>query len=78
LVELAPDVSIERLRILRWSRHGCVAMGRASGTQQGGPFEILNLAVALTRGPLVQRYEFFDIGDAERALARFEELCADS
>ncbi|MGH9557532.1 MAG: zinc-ribbon domain-containing protein [Terriglobales bacterium] len=27
-------------------------------------------------GPLIQRYEFFDVGDSEWALARFEELCA--
>ena len=75
LVELAPDVSIESLRILRWNRHGRVEVNRASGTHQGGAFETLNLFVALTRGPLVGRYEFFDAADTERALARFEELC---
>ncbi len=52
-------------------------MSRAFGTREGGPFEqVPALAVALTRGPLIQRYEFFDAGDSERALARFEELCA--
>jgi ketosteroid isomerase-like protein len=76
-VDLAPDMSFEVLRILRWNRHGGVSMGRAFGTHEGGAFEqVPALAVALTHGPLVQRYEFFDVGDSERALARFEELCA--
>jgi ketosteroid isomerase-like protein len=45
-------------------------------TRDGGPFENAFVAILLTRGDQVQRYEFFDVGDTDRALARFEELCA--
>jgi hypothetical protein len=78
-VELAPDVHIEVLRVLRWSARGCVFLSRAFGTHQGGAFEQEPaIAVAVTRGQLLQRCEFFDAAEAERALARFDELCANS
>jgi hypothetical protein len=77
-VELAPDVNVDVFRILRWNRHGAVVTTRSSGTYEGGPFENPALVLALSRGALIERYELFDIGDAERAaLARFEELCAE-
>jgi len=77
LVDLAPDVDWELSRLLAWNRHGRVAAGRRFGTAlDGGPFEDVFVAVLLTRGDHVERYEFFDVGDADRALARFEELCA--
>ena len=31
----------------------------------------------MTDGDRIQRYELFDIHEPDRALARFEELCAD-
>ncbi len=40
----------------------------------GGPFENVFAAVALTDGDRIQRYEIFDVTDAEQALARFAEL----
>jgi hypothetical protein len=77
LADLAPDMDWELSRLLAWNRHGLVGQGRLFGTaRDGGPFENAFVAVLLTRGDLVQRYEFFDVGDPDRALARFEELCA--
>jgi ketosteroid isomerase-like protein len=77
LADLAPDVGWEQFWILAWNRHGRVFVGRRFGTaRDGGPFEDVVVWVLLTRGDHVQRYEFFDVGDADRALARFAELCA--
>jgi len=77
LADLAPDVDWELIRVLAWNRHGRVGAGRLFGTtRDGGPFENAFVAVLLTRGDQIQRYEFFDVADADRALARFEELCA--
>ena len=77
LVELAPDVAVEVLRILRWNRQGAVMMTRSFGTHEGGPFENPTLVIALTRGPRVRCYELFDVTEVERAFARFEELCGE-
>jgi ketosteroid isomerase-like protein len=77
LADLAPDVDWELSRLLAWNGHGRVGVGRRFGTaRDGGPFEDVFVAVLLTHGDLVQRYEFFDVADADRALARFEELCS--
>ncbi len=76
-VDLAPDADAEWFRILAWNCHGCVSVGRAFGTlRDGGPFENVFVVVALVDGDRIQRFEIFDIADADRALARFEELCA--
>jgi ketosteroid isomerase-like protein len=76
LADLATDVGWELSRILAWNRHGRVCVGRWFGSlRDGGPFEYTFVAVLLTRGDHVQRYEYFDVADADRALARFEELC---
>jgi ketosteroid isomerase-like protein len=76
LVELAPDVSAEQFRILAWSERGRVSVMRQHGTREGGPFESVFVGVFLTRGAQIERYEIFDLEDAERALARFAELSA--
>jgi hypothetical protein len=78
LTNLAPDVHSESIRILAWNRHGRVDLGRIAGTMPhgGGPFENVLLRVIVTDGDRIQHVEFFDVGDADRALARFEELCA--
>jgi hypothetical protein len=47
------------------------------GTRDGGPFENAFLNVILYDRGRIKRNELFDIADADRALARFEELCAD-
>jgi len=74
--ELAPDVTVEPIRILAWREGGRMSALRVHGSREGGPFENVFLGVAFARGDRVERYEFFDVADEARALARFEELCA--
>jgi hypothetical protein len=70
-------VGWELSRILAWNRHGRVGVGRRFGTaRDGGPFEEDVVVVLLTGGDHVQRYECFDVADADRALARFEAFCS--
>jgi ketosteroid isomerase-like protein len=74
--DLAPNTALEEWRILAWDRHGRVAVGRSFGTTRDGVvFENVMVCVALTRGDRIQQLEFFDLGDSDRALARFDELC---
>jgi ketosteroid isomerase-like protein len=73
---VAPDWDAEVVRILRWNGLGRVQLTRMFGTRDGGPFENLYAHVILTGGDRVQRFEYFDAPDLDRALARFEELCA--
>ena len=78
LAELAPEMVWEPFRILAWNRHGRVGVARLIGTtREGGAFENLFIAVLLTHGDRVERYEFFDVGDADQVLGRFAELCSD-
>jgi hypothetical protein len=76
--ELAPDLQPGTRRILTWNCHGRVEMQTVVGTmpEGGGPFEKVFARVMVTAGDCIQHYELFDGGDADRALARFEELCA--
>jgi class 3 adenylate cyclase/ketosteroid isomerase-like protein len=74
--DVAPDWDAEVVRILRWNGLGRVQLTRMFGTRDGGPFENLYAHVILTGGDRVQRFEYFDVPDLDRALARFEELCA--
>jgi hypothetical protein len=76
LSELAPDWGAETLRLFTWNACGRVMLVRFFGTREGGPFENLFLNVALSGGDRIERMEIFDLADADRALARFEELCA--
>jgi class 3 adenylate cyclase/ketosteroid isomerase-like protein len=71
--ELAPDVSLEPLRILAWSERGRVSVLRVRGTREGGSFENVFVGVAVFRDGRIHRYEFFDLADAELALTRFAE-----
>jgi len=75
---LAPDLRSESLRILTWGRHGRVEVVRNFGTvpDGGGPFENVFVRVMVTDGDRIRHYEVFDVGDADQAVARFEELCA--
>jgi hypothetical protein len=76
--DLAPDAGLEELRILTWNRNGRVGVARSFGTTgEGVVFENVMVFVARTRGDRIQQLEIFDVGDADRALARFEELCAE-
>jgi hypothetical protein len=75
---LAPDMRGEPLRILAWNRHGCVDVQRIAGTMPdgGGPFENVFVRAIVTGGDRIRRFEVFDVADADRALARFDELCS--
>jgi len=44
----------------------------------GGAFEKVAVRVVLTDGKLIPHFEVFDAADTDRALARFDELCAAS
>jgi len=78
IVDLAPDWYGEMMQILVWNRHGRVDVNRAFGTMPdgGGPFERLNIGIFVTAGDRIRHIEVFDVADADRALARFEGLCA--
>jgi hypothetical protein len=77
LADLAPDMNGETLRIVTWNHRGCVTVFRQFGTiPEGGPFEHVIAIVYVTDGPHIQRLELFDVGDTDRAVSRFEELCA--
>ncbi len=77
LVDLSPDTVFEVSQVLAWNRHGLVIAMRTFGTVPGGgPFENVFVTVMQIDGERVQRYEVFDCDDAERAVARFEELGA--
>jgi len=77
--DLTREVHSESSWILAWSRSGQVRAGRVRGTlRDGGEFEHLFVSVSCTDGEHIRRHETFEIGDAERALARFAELSAAS
>jgi hypothetical protein len=78
VADLARDWSGEMVRFLSWNRHGRVVVSRGFGTipDGGGPFEAVQVSVLVSDGDRVRHLELFDAADAERALARFEELCA--
>ncbi|HXJ34119.1 MAG TPA: nuclear transport factor 2 family protein [Candidatus Eisenbacteria bacterium] len=76
--ELASDLRTETHRLLAWNRHGCVAVMHQYGTvPDGGPFENVFLRMVVADGDRVRHFETFDVADADQALARFEELCAE-
>ena len=78
MAELAPDVASEPMRTLAWNAHGRVVLVRTYGTNfTGGPFERFDLMVWRSDDEHVLSVDVFDPGDAERALARFAELCAE-
>jgi hypothetical protein len=43
----------------------------------GGAFENVFLRMMVADGDRVRYFETFDVADADQALARFEELCAE-
>lgn len=77
-VELSVGLAFEVSRVLAWNGRGVVVTLRRGGSIPGGlgPFEDFRIWVALNRGDRFARYEFFEEADAERAVARFDELCA--
>src|SRR5262249_60983044 len=76
--DLAGDLRTETHHLLGWNRQGCVAVMYQYGTvPNGGPFENLFLRVIVADRDRVQHFETFDVADADQAIARFEELCAE-
>jgi len=76
--DLAPDMRTEGRHLLGWNPHGGVMVMQQNGTvPDGGPFENLFLRVIVADGDRVQHFETFDVTDADQALARFDELCAE-
>ena len=77
MTDLAQGWGGETFRILAWNRHGRADVNRQFGTlRDGGPLETVFVRVIVTDGDRIQRYEVFDVGDTDQALARFAELCA--
>jgi ketosteroid isomerase-like protein len=74
--DLALDLDVEIVRVLAWNRHGRAHLARMFGTRDGGAFENPIVGVMFVDCDRIQRYELFDVADADRALARFDELCA--
>jgi hypothetical protein len=75
--EMAPDFSVELLRVLAWTRHGALVLTRTYGSlRDGGPFENVFLAINLVAGGRLTLTEPYAIADGDRALARFHEICA--
>jgi ketosteroid isomerase-like protein len=77
--DLAPDAGGEVMRILAWNGHGRVDVVRVFGTiaTSGGAFEKAYVRIFLTDGDRIQHFECYDVGDADRAVARFQALCTD-
>jgi len=76
-VDMSSEVAAEALRVMAWNRHGLVIAVRVFGeVQDGGPFENFLVALCLNAGDHARRFEVFGIDDADRAISRFEELCA--
>ena len=77
--ELGDGVVWEVFRVLVCSEQGFVKGVRRLGTiaDGGGPFENEVYVAALVADGRIQRYEVFGEADAERAVARFAELCAE-
>ena len=69
------DPSVAGTHHPTWNQGGRVDVSRQFGTMLDGPFEHVHVRVIMTDGPHIQRYELFDIGDTDRAVARFAELC---
>jgi ketosteroid isomerase-like protein len=77
-VDLSVGLAFEVAQVLAWSERGMVVVLRRHGSVSdgGGPFENFPIGVSLNRGDRISRYELFEDTDADRALARFAELCA--
>jgi class 3 adenylate cyclase len=78
MADLSSGWGWEPLRILAWNRHGRVEVSRIFGTtlHDGGPFENVCVRALVTDGDRIRSNDSFDAAAADRALARFEELCA--
>jgi hypothetical protein len=78
--ELGDGVIWEVFRVLAWSEQGFAVAVRRFGSiaDGGGPFEVDAILMALVVDGRIERGEVFGEADAERAAARFAELCAEA
>ncbi|MBV8983989.1 MAG: nuclear transport factor 2 family protein, partial [Acidimicrobiia bacterium] len=78
LTDLAPDLTMHTVATLNIGPTGTVVVLRGAGTDaRGGSFELERICVSvIDESQRFARQEFFDVEDAEAALARFEELTA--
>jgi ketosteroid isomerase-like protein len=75
--QLAPDFVVEPVRFDVFDDDGAVFVTRGRGTtSDGARLENLVAWVMVVDGGRLRRFEWFDIEDADEALARFEELRA--
>jgi class 3 adenylate cyclase len=76
---LAPGSKVEAgWRWLAHGQHGGLSVLRRTGTiRDGGVYEVEHLFLLTVARGLVTRLEFFELEDADAALARFEELRPD-
>ncbi len=78
LWDLASDICLDSLFTLASGPWGGVFVDRLTGTlADGGAFENQIVTLSLVARGLVTRIEFFELGDAHKALARFAELRPD-
>jgi ketosteroid isomerase-like protein len=79
LWELAPDIQHETLSHLAVEHYGSVPVMRSFGTTHsgGGAFERLMVIVSIATGGRITWMEYFDIEQADAALARLAELRPD-
>jgi len=76
-VEMAPDATLEPSHVIAWNRHGLVLLTRIYGNlRDSGPFENVSVVLCMADQQRVVRLEPFLTGDIDKALARFDELCA--
>jgi hypothetical protein len=76
MYDVAGDPSVESFRILAWNDFGRVDLIDIHGTlREGGEYERAFAGVWMTEGDHVVRFEYFDVAETDRALARFAELC---
>jgi hypothetical protein len=78
LWRLAPDIQVVVAFELARERYGLVqAVGSVGTLPEGGAFERPLVIVSIVAGGRITQMEFFEIEEAEAALARFAELRPD-
>ena len=76
LIEESPDFTTETLYGVAANQHGGLLVARNFGAwRDGGAFEQVYARIGLMRGDRIVRVEMFELGELDRARARFAELC---
>jgi ketosteroid isomerase-like protein len=75
LVELSPDIRMTVAEVDRIEPWGCVFQHRMNGhTNDGGDFEIASVVLATMSAGRIDRIEYFEVDDRQKALMRFGAL----